>query len=200
MDVEKAVEQISEIHRQMVKSEVFYGFKPVTLLLVGLTAFAVAAVQTWLIPPASEHVFLIQWLIVGCIIIVVIYGNIIYNYLRSGSNFEIHQMVRVCMQFVPSLAAGSIITVVFFLMENSAVALLPGLWAILFGLGIFSMRPYLPRFIGWAALYYLSAGGLLLYLTAYNLSLSPWGMGLTFGTGHLFAALIMHLDIERNIK
>ncbi len=200
MDVNKAADQISEIHRHLVKSEVFYGFKPVILLLVGLTAIAAAVVQSWLMPPAADVIFLIQWMIVGCIIIVIIYGNIIYNYLKSGSNYEIHQMMRVCMQFVPSLVAGSIITGVLFLLQTPAVAFLPGIWAIIFGLGIFSMRPYLPRFIGWSALFYLLAGGLLLYLVRYNLSYSPWGMGLTFGVGHLFASLIMHLDIERNIK
>ncbi|MBI9107659.1 MAG: hypothetical protein JEZ04_13005 [Spirochaetales bacterium] len=197
MDVNKAVNQISEIHRHLAKSEVFYGYKPKTVLIVGIAAFVTAAVQTWWIIPARSIIFLLQWLTVGSAIIVIIGGNIIYNYLKSGSNFEIHQMSKVFLQFVPSLMAGFIITSVIILLENSAIEFLPGIWAMLFGLGIFSMRPYLPRMVGYAALFYLIAGSVLLYLVRYNLSFSPWGMGLTFGIGHLFAALILHLDIER---
>ena len=37
-------------------------------------------------------------------------------------------------------------------------------WALLFSLGLFSCRPYLPRGIGWVALFYLLAGGGLLLL------------------------------------
>ncbi|MDC7227686.1 MAG: hypothetical protein PQJ61_13050 [Spirochaetales bacterium] len=200
MDIEKAVDQISEIHSHLAKSETFYGFKPLILLLVGLTAMIVAGLQSWLMPSINDMIFLLQWLVVGVVIIVIIYGNIIYNYLRYGSNFEIHQMTKVCLQFVPSLVAGTIVTAVILLFEKSSSALLPGLWAILFGLGIFSMRPYLPRYVGFIALYYFIVGGVLMYLTAFDLSFSPWGMGLTFGVGHLLAALIMHLGIERNVK
>jgi hypothetical protein len=70
----------------------------------------------------------------------------------------------------------------------------------IFGLGIYSMRPYLPRMVAYVAFFYLFAGTVLFFLVRYNLSFSPWGMGITFGTGHLFAALILHLDIKRKAE
>lgn len=200
MDINKAVDQISEIHKHLAKSEVFYGYKPQAIFLVGIVAFVVAALQTWLIRPGSNVVFLIQWLVVGCVIIVIIGGNIIYNYKKSGSSFEIHQMSKVFLQFTPSLVAGVIITGAMILLENSAIEFLPGIWATLFGLGIFSMRPYLPRLVGYVALFYLFAGVVLFFLVHYSMSFSSWGMGLTFGIGHFFAALILHLDIERKVQ
>ncbi len=198
MDIENAVEQISEIHRHLAKTEIFYGYKPLTVLIVGIAAFVLAAVQNWVIVPSSELMFIIQWLVVGTVIILAIGGNIFYNYLRSGSDFKINQMSKVFLQFGPSVAAGFVISAVFIFMDDSSIVYLPGIWAMLFSLGIFSMRPYLPRMIGYVALFYLAAGSGLLCLVHYNLSFSPWGMGVTFGAGHIFAALILRLDIKRN--
>ena len=199
MDLKNAVNQISEIHGHLAKSEVFYGYKPGVVLTVGMMAFFVAALQSWLIIPTSNYIFLLQWLVLGIAIIAVISGNILYNYLKSGSNFEIHQMTKVFFQFVPSIAAGGIITIVLLFIQKTAVEFLPGLWAIMFGLGIFSMRPYLPRMIGFVALFYLIAGGVLLCLVRYDLSFSPWGMGITFGTGHCLGALILRLNLKRTV-
>ncbi len=200
MNIEKAVDQISEIHKHLAKSEVFYGYKPGAVFTVGIVAFIVAALQTWLIVPVNEIIFLLQWMIVAGIIIIIMGGNITYNYLKRGSNFEIHQMTKVFLQFVPSLAGGFIITAVMLSLNNSAIEFLPGIWAILFSLGIFSMRPYLPRIIGFVSLFYLLAGTVLLSLVKIDFGFSPWGLGLTFGIGHLFTALVLYLDIERIVK
>lgn len=200
MNVDKAVEQISDIHRHLAKSEVFYGYKPMAVLLVGLLAFIIAIFQSLFIVPANNRLFLIQWLIAAGIVIVIMGGNILYNYLRNGSQFEIQQMSKVFLQFVPSLVGGLIITSVMFLLESTAIAFLPGIWAILFSLGIFSMRPYLPRMVGFLSLFYLFAGAILLYLVKWDQSFSPWGLGLTFGFGHLFTALVLYLDVERTVS
>ena len=197
MDIDDAVEQISEIHKHLAKSEIFYGYKPKAVMSVGIIAFMLAVFQSWVVIPLNDSIFLIQWLIAAAVIIIFMAGNIIYNYLKHGSNFEIHQMSKVLIQFVPSLVGGSIITAVFFSIESSAMVFLPGIWAVFFGLGIFSMRPYLPGMIGLLTLYYFISGAALLCLVRYNLSFSPWGLGLTFGFGHLFAALILQLDIKR---
>ena len=61
-------------------------------------------------------------------------------------------------QLGPALAAGVLVTVFMSWPEIGAIRLLPGLWAVLFSLGVFSSRPYLPRTTGWVALYYLVAG------------------------------------------
>ena len=119
MDVNDAVNQISDIHRHLAKSEVFYGYKPGVVLTVGMMAFIVAALQSWLIIPTSNYIFLLQWLVLGIAIIAVISGNILYNYLKSGSNFEIHQMTKVFFQFVPSIAAGGIITIVLLFIQKN---------------------------------------------------------------------------------
>jgi hypothetical protein len=80
---------------------------------------------------------------------------------------------------------------------EAVIRFLPGLWAILFSLGNFASLPYLPRSIFWLALGYFLAGVVLLGLADSGLSLSPWGMGLTFGGGHIIAAALMYWSLER---
>ena len=65
---------------------------------------------------------------------------------------------QVVGQFLPSLIAGAIISASFVRLMPALVPLLPGLWAICFGIGIFASRPYLPRASGWVALFYYAAG------------------------------------------
>jgi hypothetical protein len=72
---------------------------------------------------------------------------------------------------------------------------LPGLWAMVFGLGIFASRPYLPRTTGWVALYYLTAGALLLALT--REASSAWEVGGTFALGQLGTAAALTWNRER---
>ena len=77
------------------------------------------------------------------------------------------------------------------------VPLLPGLWALLFGLGVFATRPYLPRAVGWVGLFYLAAGSLLVGHAAITPSLSGWSVGGVFGAGYLATALAFHRNLER---
>ena len=67
-------------------------------------------------------------------------------------------------QFLPSVVGGAAITVCFTHLSAALVPLLPGLWAICFGIGTFASRPYLPRASGWVALFYYAAGFALLWI------------------------------------
>ena len=78
------------------------------------------------------------------------------------------------------------------------VAYLPGLWAILFSLGLFSSRAYLPRATGWVALFYLAAGCGLLTLAPGGGSMVGWGTGATFCVGQLAIALVLHANLQRD--
>ena len=75
--------------------------------------------------------------------------------------------------------------------------LLPGLWAICFGIGIFACRPYLPRASGWVALFYYAAGFGLLWIASGVEPLSGWWVGGTFGIGQLLAAAVLWWNLER---
>jgi hypothetical protein len=165
--------------------------------MAGIIAFVFAFVQSFTGKNISEETFIVQWMMVAGIIILVITAEILINYFTKDSEFQKKQMIIVFLQFIPSLTAGLLIAVIFLKYEVSSLRLLPGIWSILFSLGIFSMRPYLTRLVGYVGLFYLLSGCALLYMAPLNMSLTPWSMGIVFGTGHLFAAYALYLDIER---
>lgn len=197
MDINSAFKQISDIHKHLSKSEIFRGYPAITVLFAGITAFVSAFLQSFIKNKISDETFIIQWMIVAGIIVLVVAIEILINYFTKDSNFQKRQMMLVFLQFVPSLTAGLLIAVIFLKYEVSSLKLLPGIWAILFSMGIFSMRPYLARLVGYVGLFYLLAGCVLLCIAPLDMSLSPWAMGVVFGTGHIFAAYALYLDIER---
>jgi hypothetical protein len=94
---------------------------------------------------------------------------------------------------------GAVVTAILLQRAGSA-AMLPGLWSMLFALGIWSSRPYLPKAIGLVALFYVLAGTWLLAGARGTHVPSPWEMGLTFGVGQSALALVLYLNIERRLQ
>jgi hypothetical protein len=101
-------------------------------------------------------------------------------------------------QFAPCLVAGTAVTVGMTRAGEALISFLPGLWAVLFGLGIFAARPYLPKAIGWVALFYLAAGFRLLLTAQEGEALSGWSVGGTFCAGQLASALVLYWNLERS--
>mgnify|MGYP002822269702 CR=1 FL=1 len=81
-------------------------------------------------------------------------------------------------QLVPALVVG--LALAPLLWDRAEV--LPGVWTMLFGVGMLSTAPYLPGPIRLLGIFYLVAGGVIAHASMAGLS-SPWPMGLTFGAG-----------------
>jgi hypothetical protein len=89
------------------------------------------------------------------------------------------------------------LTVVLTRYVPTAVPLLPGLWQVLFSLGIFASCRLLPRPTFWVGVFYLFTGlGSLAWFPG-DAALDPWVMGLPFGFGQLMAASILYWTLER---
>jgi hypothetical protein len=198
MEVHKALDQISEIHKHLSKAEIYRGYRAVPVASSGILALVAAGVQQNLIGNQPTHLFVIYWVIVGVIGTFVAGGGIIHNYWVEDNPITRRRTRTVVGQFIPCITAGVLATVALGRAGRPFIPFLPGLWAILFSLGIFASRPYLPRVIGWVALLYLIAGAVLLALAPGTGSLSPWAMGLTFGTGQILAGIVLYRDLERN--
>lgn len=196
MELERALHQIAEIHGHLARSEVYRGYRSLPLALSGFIALAAAGLQETVLVPETDVAFVSYWVVIAAICGALSSSEVIYHYLFRDDAFRRRKTRRVTGQFLPSLIGGGALTVCLVKSGPSAVSLIPGLWAILFGMGIFASRPYLPRAIGWVGLFYLIAGNLLLLLSGGG-GLNPWGMGVTFGTGQLLTALVLYWNIER---
>ena len=221
MEIQKALNQISEIHGHLAKTDVYRGYRAVPVALSGILALVAAAAQTRLVGNGSDYHydFIIFWLVVWLLGAATAAGGIVYSYLREESQLARRRTRATVGQLLPCLVAGFGVAVLLVRPGSDSLAFVPGLWAVLFSLGIFASRPYLPRMTGWVALYYLVAGTVLLAMAGepttlsgwgtqvtvgfghttagYPKSLSPWGMGLTFGFGQIMAGIVLYWNLER---
>ena len=75
--------------------------------------------------------------------------------------------------------------------------MLPGLWAMIFSLGIFASHRLLPRPVVWVGAYYAMCGCACLMWGREEQAFAPWQMGVTFGVGQLLGAAILYWTLER---
>ena len=197
MDLSRALGQLADIHQQIAKGEIYRGYRSVPVAASGIIGLAAA----WAQPPAlgaGDPVgFVLYWTGVAVCAGLVGASEIIYNYVVHDDRAARRQTTRVVGQFLPSVLAGAIITASFVHLSAALVPLLPGLWAICFGVGIFASRPYLPRASGWVALLYYAAGVALLWIARGPEPLRGWWVGGTFGAGQLMAAVVLYWNLER---
>jgi hypothetical protein len=71
--------------------------------------------------------------------------------------------------------------------------MLPGLWQVIFSLGVFSSCQFLPRPMFAVGVWYLAAGLICLALGDRQ-AFSPWSMGVPFGVGQLLVAAVLRLN------
>ena len=197
MDVTRALDQIAEIHGQIAKGELYRGYRSLPIAASGVIGIAAAALQPSSLGHADPIGFVVYWTAIAIAAGFVGSSEIVYNYFVYEDTTERRQTRRVVGQFLPSVLAAAAITACFTHLSASLVALLPGLWAICFGIGTFASRPYLPRASGWIALFYYVAGFTLLWIARGTEPLSGWWVGGTFGAGQLFAALVLWWNLER---
>jgi hypothetical protein len=197
MKLDDALTQISEIRQQMAASSVFRGYRPLTTAITAGVAAVAASLQAWLIPDSTLHfqTYLFIWLGAAVLGIVVVGVEMMIRTSRSGSELQRQTTLHAVDQFVPSLIAGATCTYVI-VEHTDAWHLLPGLWMVLFSLGVFASRRFLPRGAFAVAGYYLLAGLYCLSLPA-GRALAPWTMGVVFGAGQLGAAAVLHWFLER---
>jgi hypothetical protein len=94
--------------------------------------------------------------------------------------------------FLPAGGAGLCLGLVFARFAPDQLWMLPGLWQVLVGLGLFASARILPRTVPLAGAWYLLAGLTVLAFASEARHLSPWLMGLPFAVGQGLLAVIIH--------
>ncbi len=201
MELTRALDQISEIHDHLAKGEVFRGYRPLPVAVSGVLAFAAALGQSRILGafgvaggPTIPFVF--YWAAVAAVGVALSGSRIAWGYFFRDEPFARRRTERVVGQFLPCLFAGAGVTLALLPMGDEWGRLLPGLWSVCFGLGLFASRPYMPRAIGWVALFYLLCGFLLI---AFEGEGGPpaWGVGGPFGVGQIAMAGVLYWNLER---
>ena len=101
------------------------------------------------------------------------------------------EMIRMAVeQFLPSVGVGALLTFVLVGYVPSALWMIPGMWQVIFSLGIFSSCRFLPRPVAAVGAWYLLTG-LTSIALADTRAFSPWAMGIPFGAGQFLVAGIL---------
>lgn len=195
-NVALALERISEIHGHLAKGEIYRGYRPLPMALTGVVGLAGAALQRLAVTPGDLAAFVVFWAALSALGLAIHGVSAAWRLAREGVPGR-QRALRVEGQFAPAVAAGGILTAGVLAAGGPSLSFLPGAWSLLFSLGLFSCRPYLPRRIGWVALFYLLAGGGLLLLNGAGTDRLGWALGATFGAGQLAGAAVLHRDEAR---
>ncbi len=179
--------------------EVFRGYRSLTVALSGCVGIATAILQAVCISRPAENVSLYLWLwaSAAAINLSIIGIEMGLRARRSRTSVTRHTTMFAIEQFLPCIAAGGLITLVIAKQSIDSAWMLPGLWAVLFSLGVFASCRLLPRPVLCVALWYLVCGVLALFWGQGPTALSPWSMGITFGGGQLLAAAMLYTTLER---
>jgi hypothetical protein len=198
-DLYKALGDISSIRRQMASTTEFRGYGPATLAATGIFAILAAGAQGHWVPDPVSHIsaYLSIW-ISTAVLSAVLTGVQMYTRTRRIHSGLSNEMLRMAVeQFLPSAGAGLLVTIVLLRYVPIATWMLPGMWQIIFGLGVFSSCRFLPRPMIAAGMWYLLTGLSCLAMGG-GRALSPWAMGISYGAGQLLVAAILLFTSTEN--
>lgn len=191
-DLHKALGDISSIRRHLAQSTEFRGYGPATLAVTGVLALLTASAQAIWLPDPAKHIaaYLCIWLstaTVSCGLT----GVQMYTRTRRIHSGLSNEMIRMAVeQFLPAAGTGLLITIVLAHFVTAVFWMLPGLWQVIFSLGIFSSCRFMPRLMIVAGVWYLFTG-LGCIALGDGRALAPWTMGLAYGVGQLMVAGIL---------
>jgi hypothetical protein len=199
MELREALSQIAEIRLQMARTEVFRGYRAVPVAFSGLLAFFAAVVQwTWIANPTDQvAAYLTLWVGAAVISAFAAGFEMLLRTRAGGSALTLEVTWLAVGQFLPCLVAGGLVTIVLVATGPDTLWILPGVWQILFSLGIFASYRLLPRATFGVAVFYLAAGVVCLAAARGGAALSPWAMGVPFGVGQFYAAAVLYWTLER---
>lgn len=199
-ELQEALEQISEIRLRMARSEVFTGYRALPAAISGLLAIAAGILQPLVAPSPDRHPgpYLVLWIGIAVLSAVIAVLALRLRPERADSTRLGRQTTWLAVeQFVPAMLAGGLLTLALVRYAPETLWLLPGLWQVLFSLGLFASCRMLPRGMVGVAVWFLVSGFLCFRFASAEHAFSPWAMGLPFGVGQLMAAGVLYWSLER---
>jgi hypothetical protein len=194
-DLQDALDGISHIRSQIAHSGDFKGYGFGTVAASGLVAWIAAGLQALLIadPIRQFPDFVLLWSVAALLAVFPVGIEMVWRARRHHAGLAPSLLRAALSQILPAGAAGALLTIVLMSGAPEVRSLIPGLWQILFSLGLFASHRFLPRGAYAAAVWYLGAG-----LIDLGMPLTPWTMGIAFGAGQFLLAVAFWLQGGRS--
>jgi hypothetical protein len=199
-DLTQALAEISEIRAQVARGTQFRGYGPASTALTGTLALIVAGAQAVWMKEGGRDVlpFLAVWVATAAVSVSLAAFETIVRSRRVHSGFAAEMIQSAVEQFLPATIVGLLLTGVMLLSAPKELWMLPGLWELIFSLGVFASCRFLPRQMFGVGLWYLVCGLVCLMMASGPRTLSPWEMGIPFGVGQLLVAAVLRYGFEEN--
>jgi hypothetical protein len=195
-DLHKALLEISAIRGQIARGAQFRGYGPATLAATGVLALLAAAAQAhWLKHPEREvSAYLAIWIATATLSLIIISIETIARARRVYCELANQMIHSAAEQFLPAIVAGLLLSVVLQRCAPQSLWMLPGLWQVVFSLGVFASCRFLPRPMFAVGVWYLATGLVCLALADGQRAFSPWAMGAPFGVGQMLVAAVLKFN------
>ena len=202
-DLRQALSEIHTIRNQVARGTEFRGYGPASIAVSGILAFLVAALQAqWMAKTSKPDpaTWLAAWAATAAVA-VLLTGTETFARARRVHVGLAREMVQSSVsQFLPAIVVGSLLTVVIMRVAAQECWMLPGLWELIFSLGVFASCRFLPRQMFAVGVWYLAAGLFCLAAGSTTQALSPWSMGVPFGVGQLLVAAVLQFGYREPLE
>lgn len=197
-DLYRALADIDAIRGQMARGTAFRGYGPATLTATGALAVIAAVAQSHFIKAPMQQIglYLAIWVATAAVALFIISVETVTRTLRVHSGLARQMMHSAAEQFLPAIMAGLLLTVVLVRSAPHSLWMLPGLWQVVYSLGVFSSCKFLPRPIIAVGVWYLATGLLYLASGGGDWALAPWAMGVPFGVGQVLVAAVLQFEYQ----
>jgi hypothetical protein len=201
-ELRQALAEISAIRAQVARGTQFRGYGPYSIASSGVLALLVAAMEDRWLRDSSRDVaaFLLIWVSTAAVSVLLTTFETITRARRVHSEFAGEMLQSAVEQFMPAVVVGVLLTAVLTWAAPQEVWMLPGLWAMIFSLGVFASCRFLPRQMLAVGIWYLAAGLACLMIESGPRILSPWEMGIPFGVGQLLVAAVLQYGFGESIE
>jgi hypothetical protein len=197
-DLHQALAQLSAIRTQVARDTQFRGYGPASIAASGVLALMVAALQSHLTNDGRDFFpFLFVWAGTAAIAIGLTASETIGRARRAHHGLANEMILLAAEQFMPALVVGVLLTGVLVVAAPAQLWMLPGLWQLLFSLGVFASCRFLPRPTLAVGVWYLVAGLTCIVVQSGAKTFSPWTMGIPFGAGQLLVAAVLQFGFEK---
>ena len=197
-DLNQALGDIRYIRRQVAQTTEFRGYGPLTLSATAIIALLAGAAQArWLPWPAANPAhYVTLWLTTGLICAALIATQMLTRASRLHSGMA-DAMIRIAVaQFLPAALAGVLLPFVLLHVSRTVFWMLPGLWQIVFSLGVFASCRCLPRLMLLVGAWFLLTG-LVCIALGDSRALAPATMSFAYAIGMALVAAIHYVSARK---
>jgi len=192
-DLYKALAQIHAIRGQLARDTEFRGYGPETVAATGLLAAVAALFQSISLknPESRPADYLAIWITTAALALLVTGFQTVTRTRRVHPGLARQMILAAGESFLPAIVAGALVTLILLRSAPRELWMLPGLWQIFYGLGIFASCRFVPRQMHAVGAWFLATGALCLSTGTGAHALSAWEMGFPFGIGQLLIAAVL---------